>query len=63
MPKHCEICGKTALRSAKRSFSNKATICKQQPNLHSIKILVNGVAKKARVCTSCIRANKVQTAV
>ena len=29
------------------------------PNLQRIKILLNGTVRRALVCTSCIRANKV----
>lgn len=63
MSKQCEVCGKTPLKAAKRSFSNKANVYRQTPNLQSVKIIVNGVAKKAKVCTSCIRANKIKKAV
>ena len=63
MSKQCEICGKTPLKAAKRSFSNKANVYRQIPNLQSVKIIVNGVVKKAKVCTSCIRANKIKKAI
>ncbi|MDD3419975.1 MAG: 50S ribosomal protein L28 [Candidatus Gastranaerophilales bacterium] len=63
MSRQCEICGKKPLKAAKRSFSNKAHTYKQIPNLQSVKAVINGKVKKANVCTSCIRANKVQKAV
>ncbi len=31
-----------------------------KPNLHSAKILVNGVAKRVRLCTKCLRKFKDQ---
>ena len=62
MSRQCEICGKTYLKAAKRSFSNKSNTYRQIPNLQSARVLIKGVVKKIRVCTSCIRANKVQKA-
>ncbi len=63
MSRQCEICGKKPLKAAKRSFSNKANVYRQIPNLQSVKAVICGVVKKARVCTSCIKANKVRKAV
>jgi large subunit ribosomal protein L28 len=33
------------------------------PNLQKIRILVNGTAKRAYVCTRCLKAGKIQKAV
>lgn len=63
MSRQCAICGKQPLKACKRSFSNKSNVYRQIPNLQSVKALIGGVVKKARVCTSCIRANKVTKAV
>ena len=63
MAKHCEICGKTPIKAAKRTFSNKQIVHTQEPNLQSVKAVVNGSVKRITVCTSCIRAGKVQKAV
>lgn len=63
MAKHCEICGKAPRKSADRSFSNKQNVHTQEPNLQSVKALVNGSAKRIRVCTSCIKAGKVTKAI
>ncbi|HSA07708.1 MAG TPA: 50S ribosomal protein L28 [Candidatus Gastranaerophilales bacterium] len=63
MPKQCEICNKTANRANSVCFSNKHYTYKQQPNLHTVKTMVNGTVKKISVCASCIKANKVKKAV
>ena len=63
MAKQCEICGKAAIKAAKRSFSNKQYVHTQEPNLQTVKAVVNGSVKKIRVCTSCIKAGKVQKAI
>ena len=33
------------------------------PNLQRIRVLVNGTAKRAYVCTRCLKAGKIQKAV
>ncbi len=63
MSKQCDICGKTPLKAKKLSFSHKHHIYRQEPNLQPMKAVINGTVKKIKVCTSCIKANKVQRAV
>lgn len=63
MAKQCAICGKTALKAAKISFSHKQNVHRQEVNLQSVKVNDNGTVKRIDVCTSCIRAGKVQRAV
>jgi len=63
MSKQCEICGKTPLKAAKLTFSHKQIVHRQTPNLQTIRVNVNGNAKKMTVCTSCLKAGKVQKAV
>jgi len=63
MAKHCEVCGKSALKSTKLTFSHKQIPNRQQPNLQEIRVNVNGQTKRMTVCTSCLKAGKVQKAV
>lgn len=63
MSKKCEICGKGDLKAAKLTFSHKQIVKRQSPNLQEIRVNVNGQIKKMAVCTSCLRAGKVQKAV
>lgn len=63
MSKQCDVCGKKPLKAAKISFSHKQHVHRQFPNLQSVKINVNGTVKKIKVCTSCLKANKVAKAV
>ena len=39
-----------------------ATKRRFNPNLQRIRVLVNGTAKRAYVCTRCLKAGKIQTA-
>ena len=63
MAKHCEVCGKTALKSSQLTFSHKQIPNRQNPNLQTIRVNQNGQTKKMTVCTSCLKAGKVQKAV
>jgi len=63
MSKQCDICSKKPLKACKVSFSNKHHIYRQEPNLQPVRAMVNGTVQKLKVCTSCIKANKVQRAV
>ncbi len=60
MSRQCEVCGKKPLKAHKISFSHKAHTYRQAPNLQSVKTRIDGTVKRIKVCTSCIKANKVQ---
>ena len=47
----------------RRSLSHKQIVKRQTPNLQDIRVNVNGQTKKMTVCTSCLKAGKVQKAV
>ena len=63
MSRKCEVCGKEPLKAAKLTFSHKQIVHRQAPNLQTIRVHVNGTVKKMTVCSSCLKANKVQKAV
>ena len=64
MAKMCEICGKGTLKAAKLTFSHKQIVKRQSPNLQEIRVVnSNGQTVKKTVCTSCLRAGKVQKAI
>ncbi|MFH1428925.1 MAG: 50S ribosomal protein L28 [Candidatus Margulisiibacteriota bacterium] len=63
MSKRCEICGKGPLTGNNVSHSNRRTRTRWLPNLQNINIILNGIKKKVKVCTSCIRSNKIVKAV
>ena len=57
------VAGERRLKAAKISFSHKQHVHRQEVNLQSVKVNQNGTVKRIDVCTSCIRAGKVQRAV
>lgn len=62
MSKQCDVCGKKPIKAAKLTFSHKQIVHRQLPNLQSVKVIDNGQVKRINVCTSCLKANKVQKA-
>jgi len=59
MAKHCEICGKTPVVGRQHSHANNMSPRRFEPNLQTVRALVNGGTKRIRVCTRCLRSNKV----
>lgn len=60
MSRVCEICGKSGQKANKVSFSNKHHRHRQMPNLQPVKALVKGAPKRIKVCTSCLKGDKVR---
>ena len=58
----CRICGKGAHFGHNVSHSNRKTNAVWKANVKSVRVKVNGAAKKMYVCTSCLRAGKVERA-
>ena len=59
MAKHCEICGKTPVVGRTLSHAHNVRARRFEPNLQSVRANVNGGTRRMRVCTRCIRSNKV----
>jgi large subunit ribosomal protein L28 len=58
----CEICGKKPFFGKRVSHSHHRTNRRWDPNVQRVRALVNGTPKRLYVCTSCIKAGKVQRA-
>jgi large subunit ribosomal protein L28 len=59
MAKRCELCGKGPVVGRNISHAHNVTPRRFNPNLQTVRALVNGVARRMRVCTKCIRSGKV----
>jgi large subunit ribosomal protein L28 len=59
MAQTCEICGKRPAFGRNVSHAHNVTPRRFNPNLQSVRALVNGVARRIRVCTRCLRSGKV----
>ena len=51
----CDVCGKTTQFGRNVSFSKRRTNRMFKPNVQSRRFVVNGVAVRLNVCTSCLR--------
>jgi large subunit ribosomal protein L28 len=63
MSRICDICGKTAQVGNHRSHALNATKRRFYPNLHEIRAIIGDGVKRVKVCSSCLKANKVRKAV
>jgi len=59
----CAICGKKPGFGMNVSHSHRRTKRRWNPNIQRVRTLVSGSPKRLDVCTSCIKAGKVQKAV
>ena len=59
MAKTCDYCGKGRHKAHKVSHSNVKTRKWQQPNLQSLRAMVEGQIVRVVACTRCIRSGKV----
>jgi large subunit ribosomal protein L28 len=62
MAKHCEICGKTPVVGRIHSHANNVRPRRFEPNLQRVKAVMGRTVRYIRVCTRCIRSNKVTKA-
>ena len=63
MSKVCAICGKKPGFGHNRSHSMVATKRRFDPNLQRIRVVLNGTATRAYVCTRCLKSGKVTKAI
>ena len=58
----CEVCGKHPSFGMTISHSHRRTKRRWNPNIQRIRVMVGRTPKRMNVCTSCIRAGKIQKA-
>jgi len=58
----CEVCGKGPITGHNISHANNKTPRRWYPNLQRARVVVNGVVRRIRVCTQCIKSNRVAKA-
>jgi large subunit ribosomal protein L28 len=59
MAQVCDICGKKPLFGNTISHAHNVSRRRWNVNLRPVHAKVNGVGKRIRACTSCIRSGKV----
>jgi len=58
MARKCEICGKGPQFGNRVSHSNRKTRHKFNPNIQHVTLEIDGVKRKVKICTSCLRSLK-----
>jgi large subunit ribosomal protein L28 len=59
MAKSCEICGKKPVVGRVVSHAHNVRARRFEPNLQRVRAMINGGIRRIRVCTRCLRSNKV----
>ena len=59
MAKRCEICGKTPAVGRQVSHAHNVSARRFEPNLQRVRAMIGGGVQRIRVCTRCLRSNKV----
>ena len=59
----CEICLKKPTSGNNVSHANNKTRRVFNPNIQTVRAVVNGATKRLRVCTRCLRSGLVKKAV
>ena len=59
MARRCAVCGKEPRTGYSVSHSHHKTKRRFAPNLQNVRAVINGVRRRAMVCTACLKAGKV----
>jgi large subunit ribosomal protein L28 len=59
----CALCGKKLQSGHRVSHAHNLTKRKWKPNLHSVRVEIDGVRKRAKLCTKCLRSTKIKKVV
>ena len=62
MARVCSVCRKGPTTGNHVSHANNRVKRRWYPNLQTVRTLVDGEVKRVRVCTQCIKGNKVTKA-
>jgi large subunit ribosomal protein L28 len=55
----CEICGKGPVVGRRVSHAHNVRPRRFEPNLQTVRASIDGSVKRIKVCTRCIRSQKV----
>lgn len=56
----CEFCGKRRMVGNNVSHSNRHTKRVFRPNIQQVRAMIDGMVRRVKVCTRCLRSGKVQ---
>lgn len=59
MSRVCAYCGKKPMVGNNVSHAHNKTKTRWLPNLQNVNAVIDGKTQKVKVCTKCLKANKV----
>lgn len=59
MAKRCDICGKGPAVGRNVSHAHNVTRRRFEANIQRVRAVINGGVRRIRVCTRCLRSNRV----
>jgi large subunit ribosomal protein L28 len=59
MAKRCDVCGKGPVVGRRVSHAHNVRPRRFEPNLQTVRAMVNGGIRRLKVCTRCIRSQKI----
>ena len=59
MARRCSICGKGPLVGNNVSHAHNVNKRRFYPNIHKMKVQIDGKVKRTYICTRCLRSEKV----
>ena len=62
MARRCEFCTKGPVFGRNVSHAHNVTRRRFKANIQNVRVVVNGGIKRRRVCTRCIRSNRITKA-
>jgi large subunit ribosomal protein L28 len=60
MAQRCEICGKGPVFGSRVSHAHNVTSRRFNPNLQRVRAILDGVQRRVRVCTGCLRSGRIR---
>ena len=62
MARVCAVCAKGPVTGNSVSHANNRTKRRWYPNLQTVRVMVDGAPKRIRVCTQCLKSNRIRKA-
>ena len=60
MAKRCDLCGRGPRYGNRVSHAHNVTRRRWHINLQRVRVRVDGVQKRLKICTACLRSGRVQ---
>ena len=62
MARVCAVCAKGPVTGNNVSHANNRSKRRWYPNLQTVRVLVEGAPRRIRVCTQCLKSNRIKKA-